>query len=147
MYLASRGQVSYTWSIECVVSRTIFETSPFHPETLSFVNYIILNTGSWTNEANLSLGSTWKPRWYNEPPFHEQSTNHVSLKKVGLDVLQSHPLCGHVSANTSCTGVTGRGDCYLMQKVQSSGWPYPMGVESNQGWRYRLQHSTLELQG
>ena len=25
--------------------------------------------------------------------LHEQSTNHISLKKIGLDVLQSHSLC------------------------------------------------------
>ena len=43
------------------------------------------------------------------------------LKKAGLDVIQSHPLCGmHFGASLTVPGWLGEGDCYLMQERQSN---------------------------
>ena len=48
--------------------------------------------------------------------------------KTGLDVMQSHPLrrmrFGQYQASSAALGWPGDGDCYLMHRMQSGGWPY-----------------------
>ena len=61
-------------------------------------------------------------------PMDEQSKNHISLIKTGLDVTQSHPLrrtrFGQYQASSAALGWPGDGDCHIMHKMQSGGWPY-----------------------
>ena len=64
----------------------------------------------------------------------DESTNHISLKKIGLDVTQSHPLhrtCfGQYQAWWTPLGWLGDRYCYLMHRMQSSGWPYSKASRS-----------------
>ena len=59
---------------------------------------------------------------------NQQTTSDL---KICLDVLQSHPLCsthfGQYHASSSVLGWPGNGDCYLMHRMQSDGWPYSKG--------------------
>ena len=48
--------------------------------------------------------------------------------KTGLDVIQSHPLrrtrFGQYQATSAALGWPGDGDCHIMHRMQSGGWPY-----------------------
>ena len=56
---------------------------------------------------------------------HERSLHHLSGKKPGLDVMQSHPWCrtrfAQYHATSAMLGWPGDGNCYLLHKLQSSG--------------------------
>ena len=56
--------------------------------------------------------------------------NYISLKKAGLDVMQSHPLCrtcfGQYQASSAALGWPGDGDCYLIHQV--AGLIYTTGI-------------------
>ena len=65
--------------------------------------------------------------------LHEQSTNHISLRKIGLDVLQSHPLRRMCFAHY-LEQLRWDGDCYFMH---ADGWPYSK-------WQ-RIFESTVSL--
>ena len=48
--------------------------------------------------------------------------------KTGLDVTQSHPLhktrFGQYQASSAALGWPGNGDCHIIHRMQSVGWPY-----------------------
>lgn len=93
------------------------------------------------SEDPLELFLKWHSQWHMYPPLYVWTINksHLPRKKQLRSSIESStaqdmlwPILGLIS----------RGDCYLMQKTQSDGWPCPY-MAAMKIWTTMLRHSVF----